>query len=179
MEQVILTWRYVLPGCFLLLFLLWLLTKIRQYRRRKQRDFERSLGTLLLPEETVKAICKAPHGCWVLTSKRLIIQSGERFTAFPFGNIKKVSGVDKTGKAVVAAGKMACVTVKTTDDQVFTLSRRKGDFDSLVKGLKTGVSREKSKQKKQEKAPKETTKKETTKKETRKKPAGQGEGSRK
>ncbi len=144
-------WQYLLLGTILLLiFLLWIVCKIKKYRLRRERDFTRRLETLLLPRETVNAVCPGPHGRWVLTNKRLIMEAGEGFTAFPFGKIKKVSGVDETGKATVAAAKMAVLTVKAAD-QEFTLPRcKKGDFTELVKGLKTGVNREKTKQKKKE-----------------------------
>lgn len=161
MEEMITHWQVLLLGSLGALVLLgWILGKIRKYRLRRERDFTRRLETLLLPEETVSAICPGPQGRWVLTSKRLILEAGEEFLAFPFRRIKKVSGVDSTGKATVAAGKMAVATVKTVDDQEFTLSRRrKGEFEALIKGLKTGVSREKSKQKKKETGKKESVKK--------------------
>lgn len=160
-----LEWQYLLLGAILLLiFLLWIVSKIKKFRLRKERDFTRRLETLLLPKETVSAICPGPHGRWVLTNKRLIMEAGEGFTAFPFSKIKKVSGADETGKATVAAAKMAVLTVKTAD-QEFTLSRtRKGDFTGLVKGLKAGISREKSKQKKKETGKKQTKKSENKKK---------------
>lgn len=150
-------WQYLLLGTILLLiFLLWIVSKIKKFRLREERDFTRRLETLLLPKEAVSAICPGPHGRWVLTNKRLIMEAGEGFTAFPFSKIKKVSGVDETGKATVAAAKMAALTVKTAD-QEFTLSRTKrGDFTDLVKGLRAGVSREKSKQKKKETGKKQT-----------------------
>lgn len=159
MEVIIRQWQYVLLAILLLLlFILWVFGKVRQFRLRRERDFTRRLETLLLPKEEISAICSGPHGRWVLTNKRLIMEAGEGFTAFPFSKIKKVSGVDKTGKATVAAAKMAVLTVKTAD-QEFTLPRRgKGDFTALVKGLKVGVSREKSKQKKKETGKKETKK---------------------
>lgn len=144
-----LSWQYLLLGTILfLILLLWIISKIKKFRRRAERDFTRRLETLLLPKEEISAICPGPHGRWVLTNKRLIMEAGEGFTAFPFAKIKKVSGVDETGKATVAAAKMKLLTVKTAD-QEFTLPRaKKGDFVGLVKGLRAGVSREKSKKKK-------------------------------
>lgn len=158
-------WQYyALGGLLVVLLLLWIVSKVRQYRLRRERDFTRRLETLLLPKETIKVICPGPQGKWVLTNKRLILEAGEGFAAFPFSKIKKVSGVDSTGKSTVAAGKMARVTV-TAYDQMYTLPRRKGSFTELVKGLKASVNREKNKQKKRQtaKSKKETTKKETGK----------------
>ncbi len=148
-------WQYLLLGTILfLIILLWIVSKIKKFRLGQERDFTRRLETLLLPKEEISAICPGPHGRWVLTNHRLILEAGEGFTAFPFGKIKKVSGVDETGKATVAAAKMAVLTVKTAD-QEFTLARcKRGDFTGLVKGLRAGVSREKSKQKKKQTAKK-------------------------
>lgn len=148
-------WQYLLLGTILfLMILLWIVVKIKKFWLRKERDFTRRLETLLLPKEEISAICPGPHGRWVLTNKRLIMEAGEGFTAFLFSKINKVSGVDKDGKATVAAAKMAVCTVKAAD-QEFTLRRtKKGDFVGLVKGLRARVNREKSKQKK-----KQTTKK--------------------
>ncbi len=119
---------------------------IRKFRLRKERDFTRRIETLLLPKEEIKTVCSGKSGRWILTNKRLILEAGEGFTAFPFQKIKKVSGVDETGKTTVAAGKMAVLTVKT-DDREFTLHRKNGDFTDFVKGLKAGVSRTKPKKK--------------------------------
>ena len=149
-------WQYLLLGTILfLIFLFWIVSKIKRYRLRKELDFTRRRETLLLPKETIRAICPGPHGKWVLTNKRLILEAGEGFTAFPFSKIKKISGVDKTGKATAAAGKMARVTV-TAYDQEYTLPRRKGSFTELVKGLKTDVNRVKNRQKKRKTNKKET-----------------------
>ncbi len=140
-------WQYpllIIPAACVLLLVI--LSSVRKARLRQERDFTRRLETLLLPRETVKAVCPGHHGRWVLTSSRLILEAGEGFTAFPFAKIKKVTGVDESGKATVAAGKMAVLTVKTAD-QEFTLHRKGGEFTDLVKGLKAGVSRAKKKKK--------------------------------
>ncbi len=165
MEEIIHQWQYWLLAILLLLLLfLWVTVKINRLRLRKKRDFTRRLETLLLPKEELRALCPGPHGQWVLTNQRLIMEAGEGFTAFPFSKIKKVSGVDETGKATVAAAKMAVLTVKTADQEFYLPRRKKGDFTQLVKGLKAGVSREKSKQKKKETGKKQGKKPESTKK---------------
>lgn len=121
-------------------------------KKRRQRDFTRRLETLLQPDEDISVVCPSPQGRWILTNKRLIMEAGEAFTAFPFKKIKKVSGVDETGKGTVAAAKMAVLTVKTAG-QEFTLRRKGEDFTDFVKGLRTGVNR--AKPKKKTAAPKE------------------------
>ncbi len=113
---------------------------------RKQRDFTRRLETLLQPRETVQVICPGPKGRWILTNKRLILEHGDRFDAFPFEKIRKVSGQDEAGKATVAAVKMQLLTVKAGERE-FALKRKNDDFTELVKGLKAGVSAAKAKKK--------------------------------
>lgn len=113
---------------------------------RKQRDFTRRLETLLQPRETVQVICPGPKGRWILTNKRLILEIGQRFDAFPFEKIGKVSGQDETGKATVAAAKMQLLTVKAGEREL-TLRRQNEDFTDFVKGLKAGVSAAKAKKK--------------------------------
>ncbi len=111
---------------------------------RKQRDFIRRLETLLQPRETVQVICPSPKGKWILTNKRLILEHGDGFDAFPFEKIGKVSGQDETGKATTAAGKMQILTVKTGERELI-LKRKNDDFTELVKGLRSGVSAAKKK----------------------------------
>ncbi len=136
-------WQYLLlmiPAvCVLLLVVL---SYVRKFRLRQERDFTRRIETLLLPKEEIKTVCPGKNGRWILTSQRLILEAGEGFTAFPFQKIKKVSGVDETGKATVAAGKMTVLTVKT-EDREFILHRKGENFTEFVKGLKAGVSRAK------------------------------------
>lgn len=111
---------------------------------RKQRDFTRRLETLLQPKEAVKVVCPGIKGRWILTNKRLILENGTRFDAFPFAKIGKVSGEDSFGKATVAAAKMQVLMVKTPDREL-VLKRKNEDFTELVKGLKAGVSAAKKK----------------------------------
>ena len=106
---------------------------------RKQRDFTRRLETLLQSRENIQVICPGPKGRWILTNKRLILEKDNRFDAYPFEKIGKVSGVDETGKATVAAGKMQTLTVKIGEKERI-LRRKNEDFTLLVKGLKAGVS---------------------------------------
>ena len=108
-------------------------------RLRKQRDFTRRLETLLQPKEAIQVICSGANGRWILTNKRLILEKANRFDAFPFQKIQRVSGQDGTGKPTVAAGKMQLLTVKVGEKEL-SLRRKNEDFTVLVKGLKAGVS---------------------------------------
>ena len=115
-------------------------------RLQKQRDFTRRLETLLQPRETVQVICPGTKGRWILTNKRLILEKYNRFDAFPFQKIQKISGQDETGKVTVAAGKMRLLTVRVGEKEL-TLRRKNEDFTVLVKGLKAGVSAARKKSK--------------------------------
>lgn len=137
----------LLMGAVAAFLLIKLCAVLIKRKKRLQRDFTRRLETLLQPGENIKVICPSHQGRWILTNKRLIMEAGEAFTAFPFKKIKKVSGVDENGKGTVAAAKMAAVTVKTAD-QEFTLRRKGEDFTDFVKRLRTSVSRAKPKKKK-------------------------------
>ena len=56
-----------------LVLLLAVRSSLRARRERKQRDFTRTLETVLLPKETVKVICPQKKGRWILTNKRLLL----------------------------------------------------------------------------------------------------------
>lgn len=141
--QTLENWQYGALAAAALLLGLLLLRAGRTAKRLRDRDFTRRLETVLKPRETVKTVCPEKGGRWVLTSERLLLEQGDAFFAIPFGRVKKVTGVDETGKATVAAAKMAVLTVHAEEEHV--LHRSGEDFTDLVKGLKAGVSRERRK----------------------------------
>lgn len=130
-------WQYLLLALALALLALVLLIRRAWLRRKKrqERDFTRRLETLLQPRETVKAICPNRGGRWVLTSRRLLLENGEGFTAVAFGKIKGLSGVDKLGKTTVNVSKMTRLTIKTETEH--TLYNTCPEFVALAKGLKS------------------------------------------
>lgn len=129
-------WQY-LPGAVLAagFLILTIRSAVIRGRLRRQRDFTRTLETLLLPRETVKAVCpNPPHGRWILTSRRLLLETKEGFLAIPFKNIKSLHGVDRSGKATTAPAKMKKLVVK--GDQEYVLYSHGEEFIQLVKQLK-------------------------------------------
>ena len=112
-------WQYLAAIALLLILLLAIRSAVIKRRKRLERDFTRKLETLLQPRETVKVVCPNHEGRWVLTSRRLLIETKEGFMAIPFSKIKQLKGVDAAGKATVSPAKMARLTVKT--DQEYTL----------------------------------------------------------
>lgn len=141
--QTLENWQYGALAAAALVLSLMLVHAVRKARRLRDRDFTRRLETVLKPRETVKTVCPEKGGRWVLTSERLLLEQGDTFFAIPFGRVRKVTGVDETGKATVAAAKMAVLTVHAEEAHV--LHRSGEDFTDLVKGLKAGVSRERRK----------------------------------
>ncbi len=137
---------YLLAALAAGFLLLMLYEAIRRHRIGNEREVHRRLDALLKPKEEIQVTCSGRKGCWILTNKRLILQSGEGFTAFPFAGIQKVTGEDETGKTTVAAGKMEKLIVKTPDRD-FILPKGDENFRELVKGLKTSVAGAKKKNK--------------------------------
>ena len=119
---------------------------LKKRRMRRERDFTRRLETLLRPRETVKVICPSPSGHWVLTSARLLLESGEGFTAIPFGKIKSLKGQDKAGKTTTSPTKMVSLTVKAQADH--TLRSSAPEFVLLAKLLRDRVQKQKKPAKK-------------------------------
>ncbi len=104
-------------------------------RLRRQRDFTRTLETVLQPRETVKEICpNGRQGRWILTSKRLLMETKEGFLAVPFKKIRSLHGVDRMGKSTSAPARMTKLMVK--GDQEYTLFNTDEAFVRLVKQLK-------------------------------------------
>lgn len=133
--------RYILVILTLLILAAVIIHADRKRRTRKQRDFTRRLETVLQPKEKIKAVCPSRGGSWIVTNKRLIIEQGEGFLAWPFSKIKSVSGVTAEGKKTTSAAKMTSVTVKTT--QEYTLHNYSEEFIDLVKELKKRTAKKK------------------------------------
>ena len=103
-------------------------------RRLKQRDFDRKLETVLRPEEEILVIHKEKSGRWILTNKRLLLDTKAGFTATAFKKIKSISGLTSDGKKTVAPEKMVSVTIKA--DKEIILKNTGETFVELVKELK-------------------------------------------
>ena len=141
------TWQYLLVAAAAAgLLALAIRSPLIKRAARKERDFTRTLETELQPRETVKVVCPDRHGHWILTSRRLLLETKEGFLAIPFSRIKSVQGQDAAGKATTSPGKMARLSVKT--DQLHTLENRAPEFVPLVRQLKQlrNKSRRKGKQ---------------------------------
>ena len=79
---------------------------------RRLRDFRRTLDTVLLPRETVQAVCPQRGGRWILTNKRLLLEKKGGFQAVPLEKIKSALGVTADGNRTSVPGRMAKLIVK-------------------------------------------------------------------
>ena len=131
--------------CFILLFLL-IRSAAARAKDRKWRTAERKLTTVLQPKETVKAICPQKKGRWILTSKRLLFETKEGFTAVNLKDIKSVRGNTKDGKTTSVPAKMVSLTVKGPEE--YTLRNSCGEFEDLAKQLKDKVKKQNDRKKK-------------------------------
>ena len=126
-----------------LVLLLAVRSSLRARRERKQRDFTRTLETVLLPKETVKVICPQKKGRWILTNKRLLLEEKGGFHAIPLDKIKSIQGKNAAGNRTTSAASMVSLTVKADKD--FLIQNSNGQFPELAKHLQSELKQRKEK----------------------------------
>ena len=126
-----------------LVLLLAVRSSLRARRERKQRDFTRTLETVLLPKETVKVICPQKKGRWILTNKRLLLEEKGGFHAIPLDKIKSIQGKNAAGNRTTSAASMVSLTVKADKD--FLIQNSNGQFPELAKLLQSELKQRKEK----------------------------------
>ena len=125
------------------LVLLAVRSSLRARRERKQRDFTRTLETVLLPKETVKVICPQKKGRWILTNKRLLLEEKGGFHAIPLDKIKSIQGKNAAGNRTASAASMVSLTVKADKD--FLIQNSNDQFPELAKLLQAEQKKRKKK----------------------------------
>ena len=125
------------------LVLLAVRSSLRARRERKQRDFTRTLETVLLPKETVKVICPQKKGRWILTNKRLLLEEMGGFHAIPLDKIKSIQGKNAAGNRTTSAASMVSLTVKADKD--FLIQNSNDQFPELAKLLQSELKKRKEK----------------------------------
>lgn len=125
------------------LVLLAVRSSLRARRERKQRDFTRTLETVLLPKETVKVICPQKKGRWILTNKRLLLEEKGGFHAIPLDKIKSIQGKNAAGNRTTSAASMVSLTVKADKD--FLIQNSNDQFPELAKLLQSELKKRKEK----------------------------------
>ena len=126
-----------------LVLLLAVRSSLRARRERKQRDFTRTLETVLLPKETVKVICPQEKGRWILTNKRLLLEEKGGFHAIPLDKIKSIQGKNAAGSRTTSAASMVSLTVKADKD--FLIQNSNDQFPELAKLLQSELKKRKEK----------------------------------
>ena len=126
-----------------LVLLLAVRSSLRARRERKQRDFTRTLETVLLPKETVKVICPQKTGRWILTNKRLLLEEKGGFHAIPLDKIKSIQGKNAAGNRTTSAASMVSLTVKADKD--FLIQNSNNQFPELAKLLQSELKQRKEK----------------------------------
>ena len=126
-----------------LVLLLAVRPSLRARRERKQRDFTRTLETVLLPKETVKVICPQKKGRWILTNKRLLLEEKGGFHAIPLDKIKSIQGKNAAGNRTTSAANMVSLTVKADKD--FLIQNSNNQFPELAKLLQSELKQRKEK----------------------------------
>ena len=126
-----------------LVLLLAVRSSLRARRERKQRDFTRTLETVLLPKETVEVICPQKKGRWILTNKRLLLEEKGGFHAIPLDKIKSIQGKNAAGNRTTSAASMVSLTVKADKD--FLIQNSNDQFPELAKLLQSELKQRKEK----------------------------------
>lgn len=135
--------QWIIPGILVLaMWTLWkLLSGIQRARGRRQRDFERTLGTLMQPGERVICQCPGRKGRWILTNKRLVMESGSNYRALPLRTIRQVQCVGADGKKGASPKNTVHLSVKAKES--YELEKRDESFSEFVKALKARTARRK------------------------------------
>ena len=126
-----------------LVLLLAVRSSLRARRERKQRDFTRTLETVLLPKETVKVIFPQKKGRWILTNKRLLLEEKGGFHAIPLDKIKSIQGKNAAGNRTTSAASMVSLTAKADKD--FIIQNSNDQFPELAKLLQSELKQRKEK----------------------------------
>ncbi len=127
-------WQLFFAAAAAVLLLTMLICSARRKKREyRQRDFTRSLETLLQPRETIKVICSQKKGRVILTSKRVLMETKSGFHAVPIKSIKKVQGSNEKGNRTISVSKMASLTIKADNDYI--IKNECEEFAELAKEL--------------------------------------------
>ena len=105
----------------------------RKHRDYKDRDAARKLELILQPRETVKYICPQKKGRVVLTSRRLLFETKEGFSAVPLKTIRRVQGNNEKGNRTTLIANMESLTIKA--EQEYTVKNDCEEFQEFARQL--------------------------------------------
>ena len=119
---------------------------LQKWGTRRLRDFHRTLDTVLLPRETVQAICPQRGGRWILTNKRLLLEQKGGFHAVPLEKIKSAQGITADGNRTSVPGRMTKFIVKA--DKEYILKAGRPEFEAFAQALHALLKKQRAKKKK-------------------------------
>lgn len=108
-------------------------SSIRKRREYKNRDAARKLELVLQPRESIKVICPRKKGRVILTSKRVLFETKEGFTAVPIKTIQRVQGSSAKGNRTAVPANMVSLTIKA--DQDYAVKNESAEFQEFAKQL--------------------------------------------
>ena len=108
-------------------------SSLRKHREYKYRDSTRKLELVLQPRESIKVICPQKKGRVILTSKRVLFETKDGFTAVPVKTIKKVQGTNEKGNRTTVPANMASLTIKAEQDYI--VKHESEQFQEFAKQL--------------------------------------------
>lgn len=123
-------------------------SSLRQSRERKNREATRKLELVLQPRETIKVICPQKKGRVILTSKRVLLETAQGFTAVPIKTIKKVQGNNEKGNRTTSIPKMVSLTIKA--EQEYEIKNSCEEFPEFAKQLIKKTTKKPQKKKSQQ-----------------------------
>ena len=110
-----------------------ILSLLRKNRESKYRDAVRKLELVLQPRETIKVICPQKKGRVILTSKRILFETKDGWSAVPIKTIKKVQGNNEKGNRTMVPAKMVSLTIKAEQD--YEIKNSCLEFEEFTKQL--------------------------------------------
>ena len=126
-------WQEILAAASLLLLILAVRSSLKKRRDYKYRDAARKLELVLQPRETIKVICPQKKGRVILTSKRVLFETKEGFTAVPIKTIQRVQGSNAKGNRTAVPANMVSLTIKA--DQDYAVKNESAEFQEFAKQL--------------------------------------------
>ena len=123
----------LLAAAVLLMLVLAIRTASRKRRDRKAREQLRKLELVLQPRESIKVICPQKKGRAILTSKRVLFETKDGFTAVPVKTIKKVQGSNAKGNRTTVPANMVSLTIKAEQD--YAVKNESPEFREFAKQL--------------------------------------------
>ena len=134
-------WQELLWAAVILFLVLWMRAAVRRNRDRTRRDADRKLELVLQGRESVKVILPQKKGRVILTSKRVLFETAQGFTAVPIKTVKRVQGNNEKGNRTTVIAKMVSLTIKA--EQEYEIKNNCPEFETFAKQLMKKTTKKK------------------------------------